>query len=237
MAYIGQTPSAVPLVAGDIADGIISEAKLAADAVSLAKMKAGTDGNIISYDASGNPVAIATGSSGQVLTSAGAGAPPTFSAAPSHSGNVAFPATQSASGDANTLDDYEEGTWTPVIGGSGGQSGQAYTTQSGTYTKIGRAVTLYFYVLLSTKGTISGSYVYISGAPFSTGFNEGSSMQITSFSSLTNGWTTIPGGYGGGAFWYVVGRKGAAIGTGSVNMAPADISATTMFRGTMTYRV
>ena len=155
----------------------------------------------------------------------------------SHTGNVAFPATQSASGDANTLDDYEEGTWTPVIGGSGGQSGQAYTTQSGTYTKIGRAVTLYFYVLLSTKGTISGSYVYISGAPFSTGFNEGSSMQITSFSSLTNGWTTIPGGYGGGAFWYVVGRKGAAIGTGSVNMAPADISATTMFRGTMTYRV
>ena len=81
MAYIGQTPTAVPLVAGDISDGIISEAKLAADAVSLAKMKAGTDGNIISYDASGNPVAIATGSDGQVLTSAGAGAPPAFEAA------------------------------------------------------------------------------------------------------------------------------------------------------------
>jgi hypothetical protein len=81
MAYIGQTPTAVPLVAGDITDGIISEAKLAADAVSLAKMKAGTDGNIISYDASGNPVAIATGSDGQVLTSAGAGAPPAFEAA------------------------------------------------------------------------------------------------------------------------------------------------------------
>ena len=81
MAYIGQTPTAIPLVAGDITDGIISEAKLAADAVSLAKMKAGTDGNIISYDASGNPVAIATGSSGQVLTSGGAGAAPSFAAA------------------------------------------------------------------------------------------------------------------------------------------------------------
>jgi hypothetical protein len=104
MGYIGQTPTAVPLVAGDITDGIISEAKLAADAVSLAKMKAGTDGNIISYDASGNPAAVATGSSGQVLTSAGAGAPPTFSAAPSHSGNVAFPASQVASADVNTLD-------------------------------------------------------------------------------------------------------------------------------------
>ena len=51
------------------------------DAITLAKLAAGTDGNIISYDASGNPVAIATGSSGQVLTSAGAGAPPVFAAA------------------------------------------------------------------------------------------------------------------------------------------------------------
>ena len=48
------------------------------DSVTLAKMAPGTDGNIISYDASGNPVAIATGSDGQVLTSAGAGSPPAF---------------------------------------------------------------------------------------------------------------------------------------------------------------
>ncbi len=39
------------------------------DSVTLAKMAPGTDGNIISYDASGNPVAVATGSAGQVLTS------------------------------------------------------------------------------------------------------------------------------------------------------------------------
>jgi hypothetical protein len=50
------------------------------DSVTLAKMAPGTDGNIISYDASGNPVAVATGSAGHVLTSAGAGAPPTFAA-------------------------------------------------------------------------------------------------------------------------------------------------------------
>ena len=43
-------------------------------------MASGTDGNIISYDTSGNPVAVATGSSGQVLTSAGAGAVPSFQA-------------------------------------------------------------------------------------------------------------------------------------------------------------
>ena len=54
--------------------------EVADDSITLAKMASGTDGNIISYDASGNPVAIATGSDGQVLTSAGAGAPPAFEA-------------------------------------------------------------------------------------------------------------------------------------------------------------
>ena len=52
------------------------------DSVTLAKMAPGTDGNIISYDASGNPVAVATGNDGQVLTSAGAGAPPVFETLP-----------------------------------------------------------------------------------------------------------------------------------------------------------
>ena len=61
--------------------GTISTAQIADDAVTLGKMAPGTDGNIISYDASGNPVAVATGSAGQVLTSAGAGAPPTFAEA------------------------------------------------------------------------------------------------------------------------------------------------------------
>ena len=46
--------------------------------VTLAKLASGTDGNLISYDTSGNPVAVATGNDGQVLTSAGAGAVPTF---------------------------------------------------------------------------------------------------------------------------------------------------------------
>ena len=68
--------------------GTIATAQIADDAVTLAKMAPGTDGNIISYDASGNPVAVATGSAGQVLTSAGAGAPPTFAAAPASSGRI-----------------------------------------------------------------------------------------------------------------------------------------------------
>ena len=59
----------------------VTTAKIVDDAVTLAKMAPGTDGNLITYDASGNPAAVATGSSGQVLTSAGAGAPPTFATA------------------------------------------------------------------------------------------------------------------------------------------------------------
>jgi hypothetical protein len=49
--------------------------------VSLAKLAGGTDGNLITYDTSGDPAHVATGNSGQILTSNGAGAAPTFQAA------------------------------------------------------------------------------------------------------------------------------------------------------------
>ena len=69
---------------------------LADDAVTLAKQAAGTDGQIITYDASGNPTAVGPGTDGQVLTSTGAGSPPAFEALPAsnnyvhpnHSGEV-----------------------------------------------------------------------------------------------------------------------------------------------------
>ena len=75
---------------------------IADNAVTLAKMAAGTDGNIISYDASGDPVAVATGSSGQVLTSAGAGAVPSFQAASGGTNTPAFYAF-AGSGDGQVL--------------------------------------------------------------------------------------------------------------------------------------
>ena len=56
---------------------------VADDSIGLAQMASGVDGNLISYDASGNPAHVSTGSAGQVLTSAGAGAPPTFATATS----------------------------------------------------------------------------------------------------------------------------------------------------------
>ena len=58
----------------------VPTASIQDDAITLAKMASGTDGVIISYDASGNPVHIGPGSDGEVLTSTGAGSPPAFEA-------------------------------------------------------------------------------------------------------------------------------------------------------------
>jgi hypothetical protein len=51
------------------------------NSVTLAKMAGGTDGNLITYDASGDPAYVTTGTSGHVLTSGGTGVAPTFQAA------------------------------------------------------------------------------------------------------------------------------------------------------------
>lgn len=60
---------------------------------------------------------------------------------------------------------YDEGAWTPTITGDGGGSGQTYSAQLGTYIKIGKQVTVTYYVALSNKGTITGNVV-IGGLPF-----------------------------------------------------------------------
>ena len=69
------------IVTADIADVNVTTAKVADNAITLAKMAGGTDGQIITYDASGDPVAVGPGTDGQVLTSTGAGSPPAFEAA------------------------------------------------------------------------------------------------------------------------------------------------------------
>lgn len=78
---------------------------------------------------------------------------------------VALGVAASSNASSNTLDDYEEGTWTPAFTGTGGASGQSYSDQSGHYTKIGNKCFCSCNLQLSTKGTISG-FVKISGMPF-----------------------------------------------------------------------
>ena len=85
---------------------------------------------------------------------------------PSSSGaGITFPATQSASTDANTLDDYEEGTFSPTISSSSG-SITSYTVNTATYTKIGRLVYVSINITITNGGTGSGS-ITLAGLPFS----------------------------------------------------------------------
>jgi hypothetical protein len=98
-------------------------------------------------------------------------------ATPTTSGaGITFPATQSASSDANTLDDYEEGTWTPVVAdaSSGGNTG-TYTNVKSIYTKIGRQVTVNAYLsAIVTTGMTAGNTLFIRGLPFtSADFSQG----------------------------------------------------------------
>lgn len=80
-------------------------------------------------------------------------------------GQIKFPATQNPSSDANTLDDYEEGTWTPDVRFNSSATGVTYGGRSGTYTKIGRVVICNFNFTLTNNGTGVGKCdVY--GLPF-----------------------------------------------------------------------
>jgi hypothetical protein len=83
-------------------------------------------------------------------------------ATPAASGaGITFPATVSASSDANTLDDYEEGTWTPTDASGAGLS---FTTSDAFYTKIGNVV--YVSCSVTFPSTANGSPIRFGGLPF-----------------------------------------------------------------------
>jgi hypothetical protein len=84
---------------------------------------------------------------------------------------IGFPATQVASTDANTLDDYEEGTWTPALTGSTGGAYGAAVENAGSYTKIGNIVTVIATLHWTSQTTAYSGLLLISGLPFA---NNGS---------------------------------------------------------------
>ena len=109
-------------------------------------------------------------------------------ATPQSGTGITFPATQSASTDANTLDDYEEGTWTPAILFGGGNTGITYSQQRGIYTKIGNRVFISCYIAVTTKGISSGN-ISITGLPFTslnyTSMYNNASVWADGLSSIT----------------------------------------------------
>jgi hypothetical protein len=87
-----------------------------------------------------------------------------------NAGQIKFPATQNASSDANTLDDYEEGDWTAVLEGSTSNPSGTYSTQTGKYTKIGRTVFVAFQIVLNSGFSAGSGSIRISGLPFTSNF-------------------------------------------------------------------
>jgi len=153
-------------------DATVSTAKIVDNAITLAKMASGTDGNIISYDTSGNPVAVATGNDGQVLTSAGAGAVPTFETLPVGGITMAdqwrlSAATTFSSGASNKISSNWERTDTTGYG----TIGSAMSQSSGTFTFPTTGIYLIMYKI-NGKSTSSSNNRYVNGNLYTTTDNS-----------------------------------------------------------------
>ena len=148
---------------------------------------------------------------------------------------IDFSAT-SGTGTSELLADYEEGTWTPVIGGSTATSGQTYDLQAGYYTKVGRLVTVNFRVALTAKGTITGD-AQIQGLPYTIKNANGgqSSAAIGTFVLATN--VVFVSGTGVLNGTAINLTKLAILGSASTNMVVADIDPTSAFMGCFSYVV
>lgn len=131
---------------------------------------------------------------------------------PSFNG-IKFPASQVASADANTLDDYEEGTFTPSLGGTA-----TYGSQSGYYCRIGRIVFIEIQFQVTSIG--SGSTTDISGLPFTPASDNFSGISFGYWEDLA---TSVV---------HLVGRvtSGGAVTVYSMTAAGAVVGANAMFK-------
>ena len=115
------------------------------DSVTLAKLAGGTDGELITWDASGDPAAVGAGTSGQVLTSNGAGAEPTFQAGSAN--DILLYQEQQTSGTNASPTSHTAGAWrtctlnTEVIdtGSIGSLSSNQVSLPSGSYEVFANA--------------------------------------------------------------------------------------------------
>jgi hypothetical protein len=165
MGYLGYKPADKPLTAADITDSIITSAKI-------------VDGTIVNADINA--------SAGLVLTKLASTGTLTVD-------NIQFPATAVASANANNLDDYEEGTFTPNVGGTA-----TYSYQDGKYTKIGNVVYVSIGMAITTIGT--GSVNVISGLPFTCrGTLSAPTLAVNYFDNLNTSLTFLAGAVNQGA--------------------------------------
>lgn len=139
---------------------------------------------------------------------------------------IQFPATAEPSTNVNTLDDYAEGTFTPTIIGLTTEGEGTYSTQIGTYTKIGNLVT-YAINLIWTAHTGTGT-MRVSGLPFTVGGNINNRYTSTiAYSDLT--YTSTPFAYAVGGTTLVYLRS-AATGASQADLS-LDVAASIWLTG------
>jgi len=186
----------------------------------------GTAGNAISFT--------------QVLAVEGSKSLALQGATPQSGTGITFPATQSASSDANTLDDYEEGTWTPAFRDFvyDVNSSFTYTSRSGTYTKIGRVVTCYFTATIATASAGNGQAFGLDGLPFAP------SSTLPFLGSLATSGVDWPANTLTTAITYFNGNSSnAAIFTATgdnvatIRLASSGVSAGDVIEGSLVYYV
>ena len=111
------------------------------------------------------------------------------------SGGITFPATAVAATDVNTLDDYEEGTWTPRLNGWNGSAyidvtnSQTTYTTSGIYRKIGNLVWVSFYYEWTTIAIASGNPFYLRDLPFAVATTGNVTSGTARVSNVTNAYS------------------------------------------------
>lgn len=96
---------------------------------------------------------------------------------------VTFPATQSASSDANCLDDYEKGTFTPTLNGF---TSSGITSNTGTYTKIGRFVYINIQVISTSFSGVGGGTSYFTGLPFAPSLGNQCNFSLANANTIAN---------------------------------------------------
>jgi hypothetical protein len=149
---------------------------------------------------------------------------------------IRFPATQSASSNANTLDDYEEGTWVPSIG----TQTQTFTMteQQGIYVKVGQMVTVVGIMSWSSKASAaSGDALVMKNLPFTSNSDVNNNRMVGVFgispATSTNWYSLWLYGGGGQTYINVTGKN--SLTAGSADLVVSDIQSSSVSRFSITY--
>ena len=99
--------------------------------------------------------------------------------------------TSGPSPTSSTLDDYEEGTFTPSLEFGGAATGMTFSNRSGYYTKVGNLVSAQVLIVLTAKGTSTGNAT-ITGLPFTTAGTNGARECSAVYSFSMSGLNSLP---------------------------------------------